>query len=170
MGTVSLVISKTIPISWKKPVYWVGMKCGGELDLRRAQTAGYCPQCGGRILIACETCMNPIQGHLSGPGILIPSTYNPPDFCLKCGNPHPWASRQARLWHLENLLERENLSTAERLKIHERFENLRSDKISENDEIRHWRYIADKVPALVRVGKPIIANLVSQIVLKKLDL
>ena len=71
-----------------------------------------CPTCGAMVLTECLACGYRIQGDelLSTLG-----WYNPPDFCDQCGRAHPWASRQARLYQLENLLDEQDLDPADRL-------------------------------------------------------
>ena len=36
------------------------------------------------------------------------ATYFPPAFCVECGTPFPWASRDAIVYHIENQLEEQD--------------------------------------------------------------
>jgi predicted RNA-binding Zn-ribbon protein involved in translation (DUF1610 family) len=69
-----------------------------------------CPDCGAKVLTACEKCGGPIQGVYKAPGVMpIEHMYRPPAFCTSCGSPHPWASRDARIHELENILDEQGL-------------------------------------------------------------
>jgi hypothetical protein len=112
-----------------------------------------CSKCGANVLTACASCGTRIRGWHVVPGVVGGSPYKPPEFCDSCGSPHPWASRQARLWELENLLEGEEISDADRLMIREQIEQLQNPDLDEREQAEHWTRIrkaagAFKGPAL----------------------
>jgi hypothetical protein len=50
-----------------------------------------------------------IRGRYYVPGVIgVGHEYHPPDFCEDCGAPFPWLSRQGRIYHHENMLDKED--------------------------------------------------------------
>lgn len=97
-------------------------------------------------------------------------SYDPPDFCDNCGAPHPWASRKARLYELENLLDNEDLDPADRLTIQEHLEALRNPDVSEEEQRERWGRIKKLAPGFVNAGGRIIESVVSGAVKAQLGL
>jgi hypothetical protein len=65
-----------------------------------------CEECGARIITACPQCSAALRGPVQRFGYTF--TYVPPDFCVECGTPFPWASRDAIVYHIENQLEEQD--------------------------------------------------------------
>lgn len=72
--------------------------------------------------------------------------YAPPDFCMACGSPFPWLSRQGLLYLLENRILSGNLDPAEELVVREQLEALADPDLDDEEQERRWRVIADAVP------------------------
>ena len=122
-------------------------------NIEGTQIEARCPKCGAHVLVACPACSARIRGWHVVPGVIGGAPYRPPNFCDHCGSPHPWASRQARLWELENLLEGEEISDADRLTIREQIEELQNPNLDDQEQAERWSRIrkaagAFKGPAL----------------------
>ena len=124
-------------------------------ELQAVPAERFCTVCGTQILTACSNCNKRIRGIVTGPGIMaVPAAYKPPDFCDHCGVPHPWATRQARLWRIENLLETNGLSGTEQLILREKFEELANSDLTEDQQVEKWKVVRRIVPdVLVTVRK-----------------
>lgn len=70
-----------------------------------------CPTCGARVLTACPHCDLRIRGDLHVPGVIGFSPDTRPSFCDGCGSAFPWATREERIYELENLLDEEDMTT-----------------------------------------------------------
>jgi hypothetical protein len=80
----------------------------------------------------------------------FPDPYAPPMFCDGCGEPFPWASRQQRIYHLENLLDEEDIDDATRLLVMEDLERLRtSGELDERQQLEAWQRIKARAPGLL---------------------
>jgi len=125
-----------------------------------------CATCGAQVLTACPSCGSRLRGHLRG--VVHPDTtlY---DFCDSCGAALPWASRQARLWELENRLEESTcLSEADRLMLHEQMVALQQPDLSDEEQIERWSRIKRVAPGLLDVGRAIFVSVTSAYVQQKL--
>jgi hypothetical protein len=110
-----------------------------------------CATCGADVLTACPHCNNKIRGSYIVPGVIgFGDEYEPPDFCGDCGNPFPWASRQARIYELMNLLDAEGLDPAAELKAREQLEALADADLDENEEEEEarWQRVKRLAPTL----------------------
>ncbi|MGA2806180.1 MAG: hypothetical protein ABSF89_17645, partial [Acidimicrobiales bacterium] len=88
-----------------------------------------------------------------------------------CGASLPWASRQARLWMLENQLEDStDLSDADRLTLHEQIEALQHPDLSEDEQVERWNRIKKLTPGLLGVGRAIFVSVTSAYVQQKLGI
>lgn len=131
-------------------------------DLRYKAASQRCAECGATVLTTCEHCDGRLRGDYDAPGVLLSvSSYEPPDFCDLCGGPHPWASRPARLYELENILDEQQLNPADRLSVHEQLEGLRSEDLSEAEQEERWSRLKKLAPGMVEAGGRIIESLVS---------
>ena len=141
-------------------------------DITLHTVAERCTECGAKILTNCEACGGRIRGFYYVEGVIgFGSEYSPPDFCDLCGSPHSWASRQARIYQLENLLDEQDLEPAEALKIRDELEALRSmPEMDESEEGRRWEKIKKIAPGFVQAGGRIIETLVTAAIKAQLDL
>jgi hypothetical protein len=72
----------------------------------------YCDKCGQPTITECQNCNHPIRGYYHSPGVIYPSTREPPSFCHECGKPYPWTATkleaaQELADELENLTQEE---------------------------------------------------------------
>jgi hypothetical protein len=107
-----------------------------------------------------------IRGDYYVPGFIGGGNYTVPDFCDLCGAPFPWASRQARLWQLENLLDDQDVSDADRLEIHEQVEALRAGDLPESEQAERWQRIKRLSPSLIGSGQKIVVSAVTAAIQK----
>jgi hypothetical protein len=70
-----------------------------------------------------------------------------PDFCDKCGAPHPWLSREGRIYLLQNLLDDEQLDPATELEIREQLAILSDPDIGEDEQRERWERVRKLAPA-----------------------
>jgi hypothetical protein len=83
------------------------------------------------------------------PGLIgFSEEHHAPDFCGDCGNPFPWASRQARIYELMNLLDAEQLDPAAELKVREQLQALADADEDEEAEEAHWQRVKQLAPTL----------------------
>ena len=75
----------------------------------------HCKECGAPVIQACPACGARLLGDYEG--VLGPG--EPPDnFCTECGLSYPWASREAKILHLENLLQwNDDLDAEQQLEV-----------------------------------------------------
>jgi hypothetical protein len=91
------------------------------------------------------------------------------DFCDACGSALPWASRQARLWELENRLEEStDLSEPDRLTLREQIEALQQSDLPEEEQVERWTRIKKVAPSLLDTGRSIFVSVTSAYVQQKL--
>jgi hypothetical protein len=75
--------------------------------------------------------------------------YAPPQFCDKCGVPHPWAGRRARIYELMNQLDAEDIDPADALRAREDLEALLvSDPDADAEQARLWGRLRRSAPGL----------------------
>lgn len=118
-------------------------------DATSALRTAKCATCGADVLTECPSCGNIIRGSYIVPGVIgFSKEYSAPDFCGDCGKPFPWASRQARIYELMDLLEAEGLDPAAELKAREQLQALAdADEDEEADEAR-WLRVKRLAPTL----------------------
>jgi hypothetical protein len=132
-----------------------------------------CPACGASVLTACQSCRLRIRGYYYVPGV-FPSLASParPSFCDGCGSAFPWASREERIYELENLLDEADIDEADMVIIQDQLARLRASSLSNKDEKQAWETIkrraggAIKSPAVERV----VEGLVSAAIRRQLGL
>jgi hypothetical protein len=83
--------------------------------------------CGAELLTHCLSCEGAIRGEYFVSGVLTLASWSPNDFCDQCGAAFPWASWQARVWALENLLDKADLDEADRLRVQKLLAEVASD-------------------------------------------
>jgi hypothetical protein len=136
------------------------------LDGRDDPPPAKCGRCGAPVLVACSACGARIRGSAVGFG----TGWSPADFCHDCGSPQPWASRRARLYELENILEEAgDLSDADRLTLREQLEALRENPDEDEDEqTKRWQRVKGVAPSLLDAGLQIFVSVASATVQQKL--
>jgi hypothetical protein len=103
----------------------------------------HCPRCGSVVLTA--WCDHRIRGLPTG----VYGRYSPPDFCDRCGAPHPWLSREGRIYLLQNMLDEEQLDPAAELEAREQLEALTNPELDEAEQERRWRKVKQLAPGLL---------------------
>jgi hypothetical protein len=74
-----------------------------------------------------------------------------PKFCDECGVAHPWASREERIFELENILDEEEIDDADRVVIERHLRELReTDLIEEKREKQLWGDISKRAGGALR--------------------
>lgn len=135
---------------------------------------GFCPECGAGVLGRCPECAIRIRGDLYIPGVHVAEDdFEPARFCDGCGAPYPWATRQDRIFELENLLDEEDIDDATRLLVREDLERLRTQgqDLDQDAELKLWRRVKDRAPGLVvGAGSALAQSLLSAYLQQKLGL
>lgn len=140
-------------------------------DATRSPAAQRCSTCGARLEDACGNCGTMIRGEYFVPGVLaLTSDYAPPEFCHSCGAPFPWASRQARIWELQNLLDEEDLDEADRLTVREQLEALQNPDLDEEEQVQRWNKVTMLAPGIMQSGRRIIESVASAAVKSQLGI
>jgi hypothetical protein len=75
-----------------------------------------------------------------------------PSFCDGCGAAFPWATREERIYELENLLDEEDVDEADRVVVQDALERLRSKELSEKEERQAWETIKQRGGAAITSG------------------
>jgi hypothetical protein len=108
-----------------------------------------CAICGAEVLTECPRCQKMIRGSYFVPGFIgFTENYESPDFCADCGHPFPWASRQARIWELMNLLEAEQLDPAAELAVREQLQALATIDVEDAEQEGGWERVRRLAPTL----------------------
>ena len=106
-----------------------------------AESAQKCTTCGANNIKSCSECNTRIRGHYFAPLVISFAEFVPDNFCDFCGKAFPWASQQARIWELENVLDEQCLNENDRQQISFQLEMIASGKLQESDEINAWNKI-----------------------------
>jgi hypothetical protein len=109
------------------------------------EVAPYCSTCGQPILTACPDCETPLRGRPEG---WILASWDPSDFCYRCGHPFPWVSREGRVELLLTQLENADLPEAERLRAREQLEALRDPELGDQEQARLWSRFKQLAPTV----------------------
>jgi hypothetical protein len=104
-----------------------------------------CAKCGSPVLKACGECGYRIRGGRSG---FSGGRFEPPDFCDRCGSPHPWLSREGRLYLLQNILDEANVPEAEKLRAREQLEELTNPELDEDEQAQRWARFKKAAPTV----------------------
>jgi hypothetical protein len=140
-------------------------------DVSYSPPAERCETCGAKILTSCPGCETPLRGRYHVDGVIsLGDEFSPPDFCFSCGSPLPWASRQARIWELQNLLDEEDLDEADRLSVSEQLQALQDPDLDEAEQVERWTRIKKVSPGLMASGQRIIETVVTAAVKAQLGL
>jgi hypothetical protein len=116
-----------------------------------------CATCGAPVLTGCPNCELRLRGHYYRPRV-ISNAYKRPSFCDGCGSAFPWATREERVYELENLLDEEDIDEADRVVIQDQLQRVRNAGLSERDEKQAWDTIKR------RAGKAITSGPVQRVV------
>jgi hypothetical protein len=100
--------------------------------------------CGAEVLTACEECGSRIRGNPAG----MWGDYTPPDFCDVCGTPHPWLSRQGRIYQLQDILDDAEIEPAEKLRAREQLEALTDPDLDEETQAERWARFRRAAPSV----------------------
>lgn len=103
-----------------------------------AGVAQNCPKCGATVLTACLNCDLRIRGDYFVPGVIAVSTASRPSFCDGRGSAFPWATREERIFELENLIDEEDIEEADRVVIQDQLRRLTDAELSDRDERQAW--------------------------------
>jgi hypothetical protein len=110
------------------------------------------------VLVACPICERRIRGDHTVSGSLIDAPGERPSFCDGCGSAFPWATREERIFELENLLDAEDIDEADRVVIGDHLQRLRVAGMSEKEERALW------VGVKARAGKALSSGPVQRVV------
>ena len=123
------------------------------------------------MLVACPNCSARLMGIPVGHIVI---DWKPKDFCYKCGQPYPWATREAIAYHVENMLEEEpDLSDGDRRALREQLDTLRespADAASEKRQVAAVRFLQKAAPKVWQVAQPIIQVLLTSEAKRQLGL
>lgn len=154
----------------KDDVYYSAAICRRghvESELDPEEAAARCSKCGAVVLTACS-CGQRIRGPMRG---AFGSTWMKPQFCDACGRPHPWASREARFYELENILDEQDLDPADELKVREELEKLREQpEAGEAVEIERWKTVKRLAPGLMEAGGRIMESVMTAAIKAQMNL
>lgn len=100
-----------------------------------------CTICGANNLKSCPSCSTRIRGGFYSPLLLGLSEYTPENFCDSCGKAFPWASQQARIWELENVLDEQEIDESDRTQISFQLAKIVNEQLGDEDELRVWNKI-----------------------------
>jgi hypothetical protein len=109
------------------------------------EIAQRCPRCGSQVITACEACGYRVRGQAEN---VFGGQWSPPDFCDNCGTPHPWLSRQGRIYLLQNMLDEEDLDPATRLEVQEQLDALTDPDLDEEEQAARWAKVQRLAPTL----------------------
>jgi hypothetical protein len=71
----------------------------------------------------------------------------PGSFCDECGSASPWATREERIFELENLLDEEDIEEADRVVIQDQLRRVGNAVLTEKDERQAWSVIGRRAGA-----------------------
>jgi hypothetical protein len=109
---------------------------------RAAEVANRCVTCGAPILTECPACKERIRGLPSN----VSGVYRPPSFCDRCGGAFPWATRQARIYELMNMLDEEELDAATELAVREQLDALAAADADDAEQEPRWERVRRLAP------------------------
>lgn len=145
-----------------------------HLDPRKglAEIPENCTKCGARVLAACPNCELRIRGKRFMRMVISATPAPRPSFCDGCGAAFPWASREERIYELENLLDEEAVDEADRVVIQDALERLRTKELSEKEERQAWETIKQRGGAAITSApvKRVLEGLLSAAVRASLGL
>ena len=142
--------------------------------LHQRPPESFCSVCGAAVLKECQDCGAPIKGRYHIDGVITGARYRPPNFCDNCSSPHPWATRQALIWEIENKIPQKALSASKRLELRETFEEIASGELSEDEQVKRWQsinpFLRKLPPEAWKTARKIIETVTSAYVKSKIGL
>ena len=111
-----------------------------------------CPKCGARVLTGCPHCDLRIRGDHHFPGTFGIGGYQRPSFCDGCGSALPWATREERIYELENILDEEDVDEADLIVIQAQLQRLQNSGLSEREEKQVWETIKRRAGQAITSG------------------
>lgn len=134
--------------------------------------ADKCSACGARILVCCPQCELRIRGDFFAPGVIGFASDPRPSFCDGCGSAFPWATRQERIYELENLLDEQDIDEADKVVIQDALAQLQTASLSERDERQAWTTVARRAGKALGTGpiQRVLEGLVSAAIRQQLGL
>lgn len=132
--------------------------------------AKFCRTCGAPVATRCERCKAPLPGGYRG--VLVAAAASADSFCFNCGGPHPWASREDRTRHLENLLEFQELDEPTQLTIIEQLAVLAApvDEATDEDRIEAGSRLRRLAPRMWEASLPVLQTLLTEAAKRRLGL
>jgi len=73
----------------------------------------------------CPNCELRLRGYYHRP-MVVSNRYKRPSFCDGCGIAYPWATREERIYELENLLDEADIDEADRVVIQDQLQRVRN--------------------------------------------
>lgn len=129
----------------------------------------FCPTCGAPVVTTCDGCGAALAGARKKTVVPIDRVM---PFCFNCGSPQPWATREERAQHLQNLLEFQELDEATQLTLIEKLALLTSplDEADEDERFKAAGLVRRLAPRFWDAGLPIIQSVLSAETKRKLKL
>lgn len=129
----------------------------------------FCHSCGAPVTTRCARCDAPLLGGMRR---VVAAAKAPKPFCFNCGGPHPWATREQRVNHLENLLEFQELEEATQLTIIEQLAVLAApvDETSDEEQVEAGSRLRGLAPRLWDAGLPVLQTVLTEAAKKTLGL
>jgi hypothetical protein len=117
-----------------------------------------CDTCGAKVLTECPNCTARIQGNSrSAAGMFV---WEPAAFCHHCGHPYPWASHEAMAYHIENLLDEDDLAEGDRRALVQQLVSLRQsaagDPVAEKRQVAALRMLQTVAPKAWALAAPVL--------------
>jgi len=127
----------------------------------QASAPSFCPSRGAPVVRNCGHCGPALPG--SRKGVASPPRRRLAAFCFNCGGPHPWASREQRVRHLENLLEFQELEEVTQLTIIEQLAVLAAtvDEATDEERVEAGTRLRRLAPRMWDAGLPILQTVLT---------
>jgi hypothetical protein len=116
----------------------------------------YCQDCGAALYHRCPACAR--QLPLVNKGAAAPS------FCIGCGLPFPWATREDIVYHVQNQLDLQGLEEGDRRLLEDQLKELLKrpeDKDAENRQVKALEKLRDAAPKAWKFAAPILDPLIT---------
>jgi len=123
----------------------------------------HCGSCGSKVITVCEECSAAIP---------VPDYLNnidwPNPFCVGCGTPFPWATREQLIERLYSLIDEDELSPSDRLSVIEEIAILSTPEKPENvsERVRAAERFRQLAPVAWGLRQPILRLALSDEVLQ----